>query len=452
MVIGVVKTKTMSDLNNLYRAYSAVHNSEVSKELYEAKDIISGMTLGQLNTADLQELAEEILEDMFEAGWSRYETADIITDILVEASEQSQSQLKDQKIECIGEAFEAALDHCHTEERFTQYRQNKKIQENFHNKSNEDRSAKRLHEAIIAPEKKEIKEGLIELITEKTDKREKMADMNPAKKEEKLRKANKLFGAPLRKEEVSQIRQDWSNAYSAIYEKKADKDYDGDGKVESGKDEYMGSRDKAIKKAMNPAKEEEKLRKDDKLFGSPKKVNEAGPAFPSETKAQAKEQGLIRKGKMRKADSVKGSEKNPGLKMSRTSGYNRTEGVQYEGQGYNDRLDDSLGSKDGKKSQSKKDRRDESEGMEKSKGKRKFSGDKSMDEDLTWSQDEIAAIEAKVASWNEDGPAYPSETKAQAKEQGLIRKGKIRKADSVKGSEKNPGLKMSRTSGYNRQD
>tara|TARA_Y100000994_G_C15701117_1_gene445108 strand:- start:2993 stop:3841 length:849 start_codon:yes stop_codon:yes gene_type:complete len=32
--------------------------------------------------------------------------------------------------------------------------------------------------------------------------------------------------------------------------KKAKKDYDGDGKVESGKDEYFGSRDKAIKKAM----------------------------------------------------------------------------------------------------------------------------------------------------------------------------------------------------------
>jgi len=32
---------------------------------------------------------------------------------------------------------------------------------------------------------------------------------------------------------------------------KADKDYDGDGEVESGKDEYMGSRDKAIKQAMD---------------------------------------------------------------------------------------------------------------------------------------------------------------------------------------------------------
>ena len=32
--------------------------------------------------------------------------------------------------------------------------------------------------------------------------------------------------------------------------KKADKDYDGDGKIESGTDEYMGSKDKAIKKAL----------------------------------------------------------------------------------------------------------------------------------------------------------------------------------------------------------
>ena len=32
--------------------------------------------------------------------------------------------------------------------------------------------------------------------------------------------------------------------------KKAKKDYDGDGKIESSEDEYLGSRDKAIKKAM----------------------------------------------------------------------------------------------------------------------------------------------------------------------------------------------------------
>ena len=35
-----------------------------------------------------------------------------------------------------------------------------------------------------------------------------------------------------------------------IPEKKAAKDYDGDGKVESGTQEFLGSRDKAIKKAI----------------------------------------------------------------------------------------------------------------------------------------------------------------------------------------------------------
>ena len=47
-------------------------------------------------------------------------------------------------------------------------------------------------------------------------------------------------------------------------------------------------------------------------------------------------------------------------------------------QGYNSRLDESLGAKHGKKSQSMKSRRHESEGMEKAYGKRKYAGDKSM--------------------------------------------------------------------------
>ena len=42
----------------------------------------------------------------------------------------------------------------------------------------------------------------------------------------------------------------WNYNRFDLYEKKADKDYDGDGKVESSKDEYFGSKDKAIKKAM----------------------------------------------------------------------------------------------------------------------------------------------------------------------------------------------------------
>ena len=46
-------------------------------------------------------------------------------------------------------------------------------------------------------------------------------------------------------------------------------------------------------------------------------------------------------------------------------------------QGYNARLDESLGSRNGSKTQSMKDRRDESKGMEKSMGRRAYSGNKS---------------------------------------------------------------------------
>ena len=61
---------------------------------------------------------------------------------------------------------------------------------------------------------------------------------------------------------------------------------------------------------------------------------------------------------------------------------NRLDGMAAGGkvkkQGYNDRLDESLGARKGKKSQSLKSRRDESKGMEKSMGKGAYSGASTM--------------------------------------------------------------------------
>jgi hypothetical protein len=81
-----------------------------------------------------------------------------------------------------------------------------------------------------------------------------------------------------------------------IHEKMAAKDYDGDGKIESGKDEYFGSKDKAIKKAMgkkSPEAIEAKRRKDDDLAGSPLKkedveVTEAMSSYDKARKAAAR--------------------------------------------------------------------------------------------------------------------------------------------------------------------
>ena len=57
--------------------------------------------------------------------------------------------------------------------------------------------------------------------------------LNPVDIEKREREDDDLAGAPNKKKG-----------------KKAKKDYDGDGKIESGTDEYLGSKDKAIKKAM----------------------------------------------------------------------------------------------------------------------------------------------------------------------------------------------------------
>ena len=65
-------------------------------------------------------------------------------------------------------------------------------------------------------------------------------------------------------------------------------------------------------------------------------------------------------------------------------------------QGYNARLDDSLGAKHGKKSQGMKARRDESEGMEKSMGKRKFSGNKSSGQGMVHAHGESHGGHASV--------------------------------------------------------
>jgi hypothetical protein len=48
-------------------------------------------------------------------------------------------------------------------------------------------------------------------------------------------------------------------------------------------------------------------------------------------------------------------------------------------QGFNSKLDESLGVRNGKKKQSLKSRRDESKGMEKASGKRAYESVKSMD-------------------------------------------------------------------------
>jgi len=68
-----------------------------------------------------------------------------------------------------------------------------------------------------------------------------------------------------------------ADPYTALYEKTAKKDYDGDGTIESGSDEFLGSRDKAIKKSINS-------KKHTKIDGYPGKVDNKIKVCPPESK------------------------------------------------------------------------------------------------------------------------------------------------------------------------
>ncbi len=203
-------------------------------------------------------------------------------------------------------------------------------------------------------------------------------------------------------------------------------DRDGDGTVESGSKEHAGVVHNAIQRKMGGRPDGQDTRREE--FGLDEGKKEADL---DKMKRQSNKHMKDAVGKRTKSDS---DSKNKSFKMDGirssiergedprrdTYGGKRTgkdgthppedhrssfthsmkdrpakdPGVKKEGydQGYNDRLDDALGSKNGKKSQSMKDRRDESEGMEKKDGKNKYAGDKEMD-------DESCKIVKKESAW-----------------------------------------------------
>ena len=84
-----------------------------------------------------------------------------------------------------------------------------------------------------------------------------------------------------------------------LEEKKAAKDYDGDGKIESGKDEYFGSKDKAIKKAMG-----KKVKEEEEVSDETKKLIESGKFTQEEIDAIVEADRLGKIDEARRADKM----------------------------------------------------------------------------------------------------------------------------------------------------
>ena len=125
---------------------------------------------------------------------------------------------------------------------------------------------------------------------------------------EYLRKADRAKISELRSNpnissvEITGRREE--DTYDKTGGKKAKKDYDGDGKVESGTAEYMGSRDKAIKKSM--AKEEviyEKEENGDKKIDVMKKGKNTVKINPSLGESIRAELDLLKAQKIAEQDA-----------------------------------------------------------------------------------------------------------------------------------------------------
>ena len=88
---------------------------------------------------------------------------------------------------------------------------------------------------------------------------------------------------------------DW-RAEMDLHEKKAKKDYDGDGKIESGEEEYKGSRDKAIKKAIAMREDWQKSNRKDGVDGMSQKSVDAYRRENPGSKLKTAVTGKVKKG------------------------------------------------------------------------------------------------------------------------------------------------------------
>ena len=255
----------MSDMSNLYRAYSAVHSVEIKEELQQNRDLISEMNMSQVLQSDLVEVCEEIVEGLFEYGLDLDDTCGVISALLEKVSEGNSNELREGKIDQIAKAFGTVVDTVtdkaerNCEEEFLLYRQNKPLTEKWNNRVSHEVGNAKIHASLIHEDRNQIKFGLIEMMSELIEK-----GMNPGfrayldKQKAKKGKGDdeKEDKKEMKKEEVSTLRKDWGDAYTAIYEKKKldpvgkeDDDIDNDGDSDST-DKYLKKRRKAIGKAM----------------------------------------------------------------------------------------------------------------------------------------------------------------------------------------------------------
>ena len=160
----------MQDMRDLYKAYAAVHDTTIKEELDNSKDEITGMDLSKMRDEDLIEVAEEIIEGLFQYGKTLDEAYGFVGAVLEEAADNIIGDRK-VKITRIAEAFDKAFDTVtdkaerNCEESFLKYRQTKPLTEKWHNKVSHEVGNAKVHASIIHEDRETMKTGLIEMIS-----------------------------------------------------------------------------------------------------------------------------------------------------------------------------------------------------------------------------------------------------------------------------------------------
>ena len=166
----------MSDMRHVYNAYAAIYNPEIKKNLEESRDAFSKMNLNHLNDQDLYEVSEEILEKVFFHHDLDVPTAEsLIEAILSDAIDGDKSPLRLGKIERLTEAFAAAFDRVKeksirvAKESYTEYLHKKDQLSRLSSNNDLDLPKQRLHQSLVAEDRKIIKSGILEIIEGKVN-------------------------------------------------------------------------------------------------------------------------------------------------------------------------------------------------------------------------------------------------------------------------------------------
>ena len=72
-------------MRNFMEAYSAVHNTEAREELLSKRDEIAEMDLSMVSDSELEDICEEVLEELFDEGYTIEECEAIFTTVISEA-------------------------------------------------------------------------------------------------------------------------------------------------------------------------------------------------------------------------------------------------------------------------------------------------------------------------------------------------------------------------------